>query len=229
MLGFIERKRSRLKRSRMRRRIQDAGFWFVDIPRTGSTSLKQALGELYGEAFGKRYCRELDARAGDTFFPDHTRAYVVRDLVRQKIWKELFTFSIVRHPLERFYSLYQYRRSRGELATVDFEQYCYMLETPQYRNPDSPFYAEQYHLSMADYLMDEMDQLLVEQVYRQEDYRMMLTELSQRLGVELKVGRYESLNSGASSLSRYSVATADIVCRFYQDDFRLFGYEFPHL
>lgn len=82
---------------------------------------------------------------------------------------------------------------------------------------------------MADYLMDEMDQLLVEQVYRQEDYRMMLTELSQRLGVELKVGRYESLNSGASSLSRYSVATADIVCRFYQDDFRLFGYEFPHL
>lgn len=84
MLGFIERKRSRLKRSRMRRRIQDAGFWFVDIPRTGSTSLKQALGELYGEAFGKRYCRELDARAGDTFFPDHTRAYVVRDLVRQK-------------------------------------------------------------------------------------------------------------------------------------------------
>src|SRR5438552_9191698 len=89
--------RAKTQLSACRRQVEHAGIWFVDIPRTGSTSLKLALAEHFGSEFGKSYVRE-DCRLTKKVIADHTTAIRAQQILSPELWKRLFTFTIVRNP-----------------------------------------------------------------------------------------------------------------------------------
>lgn len=66
MLKFIHREIGGARRAVARRSIVRAGLWFVDIPRTSSTSIKHVLGERFGGEFRKSVERETGTKRKST-------------------------------------------------------------------------------------------------------------------------------------------------------------------
>src|SRR5437763_7685817 len=119
--------------------IESAGFWFVDIPRTSSTSLKLALGQRFGTEFGKQYARETGVRT-QKVIPDHATAIEMRKLLSPELWSRLFTFSVVRNPWDRCYSLFRFRIAMKAIpASFPFPEYLSLLEQRNTRHRYSPF------------------------------------------------------------------------------------------
>ena len=104
-------KRSPPMRRYLSRRISQTGFWFVDVPRTGSTSLRAELGEHFGSIHGKL---DVDDRSltKKALIPHHQTAMQVRDLIGARDWDALFTFSFLRNPWSRSLSFYLFIQKR---------------------------------------------------------------------------------------------------------------------
>lgn len=92
-------------------------YVFVHVPRTGGTSITQALqpttawndivvgGTPYGERMGDVWGDKWDVGK-------HSPATALRALVGAERWTDYFTFALVRHPVDRLVSLYAWARAR---------------------------------------------------------------------------------------------------------------------
>ena len=57
--------------------IRRRGIWFIDIPRTSSSSIKAELGRLYGSTYAKSNIHNK-GYGSRSIFPDHLTAYKMR-------------------------------------------------------------------------------------------------------------------------------------------------------
>ena len=85
-----------------RHRISKAAVWFIDIPRTSSTSTNIQLRDRFGWPYGKA----KDVHPLCRLIRDHTPASEVKEALGCRLWEEIFTFSLVRNPWKRYLSLY---------------------------------------------------------------------------------------------------------------------------
>lgn len=212
----------------VRRRVQAAGAWFVDIPRTGSTSLKHRLAERFGPLFDKG-----DPRFAQRPSPlrDHTPAQDLRHRLGLALWKSLFTFTLVRNPWDRMVSLYRFRRdiARDLPHPIEFREYVKLFETPSFRYfpPCTPFIYHGYYFSACDYLLDEQGNQLVTYVGRYERRDEACRELSAHLGFDLvDTGVHLSTDERRHYSTYYDEESRAIVERFFRHDIHRFGYEF---
>ncbi|MDJ1009697.1 MAG: sulfotransferase family 2 domain-containing protein [Paracoccaceae bacterium] len=149
----------RLRLSRIKRRWLQArviaeqrhykDFAFIHIPKCGGTSLTEALGQaikLHDTA------RERRAKLG------------------AERWDAMYTFSLVRHPYERtisYYSFHQrtsYRAKRvGELSLNDWVREALHSDGRLRRITASRLRP------CWDYLVDQHDRIIVDDVFRLED------------------------------------------------------------
>jgi len=107
------------ERTHLRETLQAAGVWFVDIPRTGSSSIRQALSTGLGYPFGKTDSVEKDKLASSLhsmLLPPHTPAFIARKVIGEDVWDGLQTFSVVRHPFDWITSLWRYAMQYGGLV-----------------------------------------------------------------------------------------------------------------
>ena len=65
--------------------IKRNGFWFVDIPRTSSSSIKVELGNAYGAPYGKANLIESQFSTKQTI-PDHVPAVYMRTHLGVESW-----------------------------------------------------------------------------------------------------------------------------------------------
>lgn len=213
-------------RSRFARELVKNRIWFVDIPRTSSTSVKTKLGQLYGSAYGKCYDRQ-NARKSGTVLVDHTPASKVIRVIGRENWDQLYTFSFVRNPWARFYSLYRFRIADGVLpATLEFNTYVQKLDEFRFRDRHSPFSRHEYHYPMLDYLMDDSEQLLVTECFKVEERSQAIIRIQEQTGVDLNTDSKEVLCSPDEYRDFYSAESREIVGRFYKDDIQYFNYAF---
>lgn len=83
--------------------VKKNGFWFVDIPRTSSSSIKIELAHMYGKAYSKINLLErnlIDKKytLDKSPFKNHLTAIEMKRILGEKIWDEIFTFTLVRNP-----------------------------------------------------------------------------------------------------------------------------------
>lgn len=202
------------------------GLWFVDIPRTGSTSIKTVLGRELGPGYGKSFDREL-GRKQATHFLDHTAARKVVASIGEKAWDSLYTFSFVRNPWERFHSVFKYRIARQELtADTSFKEYVRGLTTPRHRQKTSPYYHHSYHMSMCDYLMDAQNRILVKDVFKYEEREQALETLREKTGINFSTEWRESTKDFSDHLEHYDDESAAIIGLYFADDIQQFNYSF---
>ena len=69
--------------------VKKHGFWFVDIPRTSSTSIKYELGQKYGIAYRKRNPLEKQYSQRQAF-NFHMTARKMRQVLGSKTWDRIF-------------------------------------------------------------------------------------------------------------------------------------------
>lgn len=202
------------------------GLWFVDIPRTGSTSIKTILDRKLGSAYGKSFDRESGHKQ-KTLFPDHTPARMILGKIGEETWDSIYTFSFVRNPWERFHSSFKYRIANQELAAdTSFREYVRALATPRHRQNSNPYYHHSYHMSMCDYLMDADDRILVKDVFKYEERDHALETLRDKTGIDFSTEWRESLKDTTVYHDHYDDETAMIIGLHFADDIRQFNYSF---
>lgn len=210
----------------IRKSITNAGVWFVDIPRTSSTSIKWELKKAFGDIFSKTFDRETRQK-NKTLLPDHLPSMDIVELIGKELWDDIFTFSVVRNPWARFLSLYKFRIAAGDLPqSITFESYVKMLPEITYRRKHSPYSLPHYHMSMCDFLLDSEDNLLVNKFYKMEDRQQLIMDLFHKLGISISNTHKEKLSDDSSYRISYTNETKKIVGSYYLQDIEFFGYDF---
>jgi hypothetical protein len=222
---ILGRLRAQRRRQRAIANIRASGCWFVDIPRTSSSSIRAELGRIYGEGFGKSNLFEKE-HATPNVLADHLPATDAREVLGGDFWQAAFTFSFVRNPWDRFLSIYFFRVRNGEIApTLSFTEYARQMYAPRYRGRATLHSYPAYYYSMSDYLLDPDGNLLVDFVGRYETRQSDLAVVADRLGVEFSgLHLQRAAPEGRHYSEYYDPESWEIVARVYAEDIERFGY-----
>lgn len=210
--------------------IKRNGFWFVDIPRTGSSSIRTELGRLYGPPYAKGNIADPGFKGETGPILDHLSAREMIGLMGRKAWDELFTFSFVRNPWDRAHSLFQYRRKIALDIPADMPFREYLLELARQKEDGGKNAAWYwgYLRSAADYLVDDSGRPCVNVIGRHESRAQGVDTINARLPRPLldHLRLMETAIDPPPFQSHYDEETRAIVARLFPDDIELFGYAF---
>jgi len=208
-----------------RRVVQKNGFWFIDIPRTSSTSIRYELAQAFGATYGKHNVDQIPYRTRQ-IHPSHRTTVQMSQILGPDIWQDLYKFTVVRNPFARVFSMYHYRQKRGKLKGLSFHDYVLLLGDPKDRSGHFAFQGHRYGLS--DYLLGTDGGLDVTFVAKYEDRKNHLAQVGEKIGLP-SLGQAWIQNAtpeGAHYSEFYTVATRNIVEQRYKQDLELFDYEF---
>jgi len=210
--------------------ILRAGLWFVDIPRTSSTSVRTQLSAKFGRTFGKRNTMDPD-HSNDQLILDHLPARVIRDFVGPTAWNDLFTFSIVRNPWDRIFSMFHYRRRVREISPhIEFREYVLSLDRllSGSENERQLFPDWGHHFGAADFVCGYSGETPVEALIRFKTPSEGLARMVDRIALAT-LGTLHIQGArppDASYRQAYDSDTRRIIERHYQSDIELFDYRF---
>lgn len=169
-----------LNRSKAKPLIIQTGFWYVDVSRTSSTSLKAELGVRFGEAYGK--IKAEGNSSTPQLIDDHVTAQSMRAMLGKDAWDRIYTFSIVRNPWDRVASLFGYCNATSKLPTSwTFAEYVERLVSADDRSPYFRFHGLRY--GATDFLTDDACTIIVDDVVKYENRAEELKAVAAKLGV----------------------------------------------
>lgn len=218
---------NRRTRNAMRQVVRKHRFWFVDIPRTSSSSIRWELGAGFDPLYGKlsSWSERLvsDKRAA----PEHLTARNVRVMLGARLWEGIYTFSVVRNPWDRTYSLYQYRIQReGFPSDMTFDEYCQRLLDVR-RGSYDPFFKNQlHHMSSCDFLTDGEGNFIVKAVVSFEHRSKGLSIVGGEIGCANLGSRQKMLGSRQEGEPRPQMKNeaVDLISQAYPDDLKYLSY-----
>jgi hypothetical protein len=207
--------------------IRKAGIWFVDIPRTSSSSVRTELSNHFGSAFGKSDLQDENYNNQHQAIPSHLTAREMRIRLGDQTWTDLYTFSLVRNPWCRMLSLYNYRKSEGDIdPRFTFEGYLRLFfEPPENRN--SPYYYHGYYYQCIDYLVDENGEIMVDHIVQYEtrmDDLRFIGDKCQCPGLGNLFLQHSNARHGYRKF--YNKNTRELVETICQKDIKAFDYKF---
>ena len=208
------------------RQVKRDGLWFVDIPRTGSSSIRTELAAHYGNHFGKADLLQPQYNVPSQAIPSHLTAREVIEILGLEVWNKLFTFSMVRNPWARLRSMYNYRVHQAQVAvTFSFKQYVELFFSSG-QHPYSPYDYHGHYYQCVDYLLDHQGQLLVDEIFRFEE-REKLKDMNIRRP-DLKLGnlKLNSIDDEGSYQDHYDQESRELVAQWARRDIEYFGYKF---
>jgi len=200
--------------------IKKNGFWFVDIPRTSSTSIKVQLARKYGRTYGKRNLYNLTNHTKG-IFGDHLTSKQMVNILGQEVWDNLFTFTIVRNPWDRAVSMYNYwlKNVYPKETSISFKDHILLLKT-KYKN-DKLLINECY-----EYISNN-NKIIVDKVIRFENREEELQKISEKLGCgDLTKEHYEKTLGQETYREFYDNETRRIIEEVCAKDIEEFGYSF---
>ena len=210
-------------------------FIFLHVPKTAGTSITNYLSTFTGwndiELGGTHYGEQIQEIYGRRFkLNKHSTARQVRTIIGEDLWRGYFKFAVVRHPLDRLVSAYQFYRQWEHPSTdavrafAGFEEFVQSdFFAADRRNATRPTGSQTAFLSDTG--------LAVDQVCRFESLADDLATVASRLGLGNLPAELPQLNASERTHweDYYSPATLEIAMAVYQDDFATFGYPLPHL
>ncbi|NES83408.1 MAG: sulfotransferase family protein [Moorea sp. SIO2B7] len=229
----ISQRQATKKYQKVIEQIRQNGFWFVDIPRTSSTSIKVELGNYYGSLYGKNTVLEDEYNYQEkSYFNNHLTARQMKGKLPKGLWDELFTFSLVRNPWDRMVSLYFYRQKTGELSEkISFEEYINQLKSPRYNRIGSIHSFYGYYYGNCEYILDGKDNIIVDFVGKYEERESAIKIIAEKINYpslgKLKLQQAKSKDLHYSKL--YNHETKKLVEEVFKKDIEMFAYEFEDL
>ena len=200
--------------------ISQQGFWFVDVPRTSSSSIRAELTRRFGIVNGKHgYLEEDKKYAVPQVIPPHQTAAEMRDRLGVELWEKLFTFGFVRNPYERIWSFYCYWERSGKLPQGEtFGQFVTAIQGPRRRNPNLS-------RSAFDFMSDKKGQIIVDRVCRFEDRDEELVKVGKKIKMKFTglVAQRAAANKGHYR-EYYDQKSKRAIDELFAMDFELGGY-----
>lgn len=202
------------------------GFWFVDIPRTSSSSIRIELGNRFGRAYGKRNVIGSQ-HSSSQIFSDHIPAREMRAFFGSSKWNRIFTFTIVRNPWDRTCSMYHYRHKVNSIPKEwSFRDYVLKLAKADYKSKFFEYYG--FRFGADEYILGENGKIIVDFIAKYENRANDIQLIASRLKLDdLGKIRFQSAKPRETHYSEYyDQETREIIRRLYSKDIELFGYEF---
>jgi len=209
------------------KQIKKHGFWFIDIPRTSSTSIRVELGSAYGPAFGKSDVFEKGFKQIQ-FIPSHLTAKIMKDNLGSNEWEKIFSFTLVRNPWDRMVSLYHYRLKSNLLRQdMKFSEFVKRLKPDMFGKEGTYNYFGHY-FGCADYIIDENDNVIVSFVGKYENRDKDLKYIADKIGLPGlgKLALQKALTDNKHYSEYYDEHTKNIIENVYAKDIELFKYKF---
>ncbi len=218
---------NRIQYQKALRQIRRAGVWYIDIPRTSSSSIKAELQQSFGNAYGKSDINEHAYNISQQILPNHLTAREMRDRLNPVVWERLFTFAFIRNPWDRLLSLYHYRSAAGEIQVQSFQSYLELFFESASESDASPYHYHGHYYQCVDYIMDENGQLMVDYVGRYENRVSDLKQLKS-INPKLDLGKLHLNKSDRATSYRehYNHQSQALVATIAKRDIEAFGYEF---
>jgi hypothetical protein len=200
-------------------RLREIGFWFVDIPRTSSTTLRLTFYRRYGKLFGRP---STSQGVGMGLIPPHLPASQLKEQLGAELWDSLYKFTIIRNPFERVLSLYLFLRSNGKLQQLSFPEYVRKLVSKE------GYDYHGHYMSNSEYICDSDGNLLVDEVFRFENRKQAMPVIAKRTSCpEVATGKRKAYQTGHRHYSHYyDSTTRKRIEEFFLDDFDRFAYCF---
>ena len=181
---------------------------FIHVPKAAGVSVNRAI---YGRPLGHFFARDIKKLCPKTF-------------------EQAYTFSVVRHPIERLYSAYRFSR-KGGTNVMGMKNPTFYISHPNFVTFESfvKRWLLKQNLNKIDgvfrpqflYLFDDDDNLLVDQFYHLEDIENHFNEISQKIGKEFVLGY---ANQSEKDELNVSEEIKQIIFKLYRKDFELLGY-----
>ena len=193
---------------------------FVEVPKTGSTSIRTIIGEpqkphLNIQEIKKNFFHEtsLEMNPLKYFFQK-------RKLKRQ--WNRYFKFGFVRNPWDRVVSLYLRKEGLQMSDKMTFEEFVHWIEN----SSDTSIHPSK-HQNQLDWFLDEKGNIAVDFIGKfetlNEDWKIISTNLDIKQSLPHN-------NKNPSKKKHYSAYYTDelknIIAEKFKVDIAYFGYTF---
>jgi len=185
-------------------------FLYIHVHKTGGTSLKAMM----------RRCRNVD-------FVERAQFDRLSDVIGTK-YADHYKFALVRDPYTRFQSnlsMFQRRYSK-----ITFDEVIDIIRDPSIPHIADRFfnketYIKRHTLQMSHpfYCVVKDDKIVIDRVYRFEDFEKTIKEISEIIGHELKI---KKMNKATKPHNPLSVEQRDIIKEIYKKDFEIFKYSY---
>lgn len=204
---------------------------FVHIPRVAGTSVEKYLGmgsldQLFSfdkiklTKWASKFPEDSNAQSKT---PQHLTALELKSIIPENIFNSFYKFSVVRNPLDRMISEYLHIRDTSQPYATQFKKIPLNdfvkkgLELPE----SERIYTFDGHLeTQYSYLYDENGELLVDKVFKLEEFDECKLFLKSLTGIE-NFPHARSVGTIQQTFSQYSI---DLIKDFYKKDFETFDY-----
>ena len=112
---------------KLKRFIKNKKFWFIDIPRTSSSSIRLSLYKTLGKHYGKSNIFEKGS-AVQSYYIDHLTTTECMLFFGQQYWEDINKFTVVRNSWSRFYSIFGYLQKAKKIP-INMTFSCFLQET----------------------------------------------------------------------------------------------------
>ena len=210
------------------KKLKSHGFWFIDIPRTSSSSVKVAMNKYFGWPYGKYDLFEKEFSSHSPY-PDHLLVEEVIDLVGQRNWKKLRKFTIVRNPYERIISIYLYNLKMKVIHnSLSINEFVKCMFDYKYKDIKWKFLEwEKRWLPAHDFLIKNgkiaQDITIIKYENRENELYEFFERKIEREALSIKIQDTNLKNN--FNLKDLNIESIKIINKIYEKDFFYFGYE----
>lgn len=151
--------------------------------------------------------------------------YFVREIIKiegEQVWQDAFTFSFVRNPWDRVYSMYRYRLRKGKVPShiIDFKSWVMQtLEELKF----NPYHHLQSH---CQWLMDYKGEINLDFIGRFENLSEDISRLSTLIEKPIKMVHVNQNLPIIHYSEVYDQELIDVIAKVYKDDIDFFGYDY---
>jgi len=200
--------------------------WFVDIPRTSSSSIRTELMRAKGPLYGKPRSAQDDWGV----ILAHVPALALCTALGWETWSRLYSFAVIRNPWERFLSLYNFRTQIAKERHIGFHDYVRRLRDLDEECGEPPFDYYGCYFGNLEYVTDWAgEKLIVKRVLKLEERGAVLAEIGQMMGIPGLGQKLSLLASPRKTqvVEAYDDETREIIGRVYEREIDRFKWTFP--
>lgn len=202
-------------------------FIFVAVPKTATHAIRQALRPHLGPADEEQVGLFQKSRIDRDGFRDvrhgHITAAQGQELLPAEIWQTYRKFTVVRDPVERFFSFMRFRQSDHPILQKNPLAHMKAQLKQDIQTRDLWAYPQ------CHFLVNQDAHLLVDCVLRLENLQADFDQLCPTLGIRTSsLNRVNETNKQATRLA-VDDELLDLIAEKYRQDFEILGYPRPRI
>lgn len=197
----------------------EVAFYFIHIPKCAGTTIETLFEQLKFDTF----LTPKDYRAVRKYIklpPTHFDISLIETMFKLDA---IYSFAMVRNPYDRMLSEYKWAKTKAKYAQffqkMSFEEFCVHC-FKEYSNDSRSFNN---HITPQHQFVSKN----VNKVFKLENgLEEAIEEVFKDIGIQLnKKITLKKLNATTDEVIQVNQKTKDAIYEFYEEDFKIFGYE----